>query len=30
VQQFVLLARVKRQDAAGEVPTEDAQVRVDN
>ena len=30
VQQFVLLARVKRQDAAGEVPTEDAQVPVNN
>jgi hypothetical protein len=30
VQQFVLLARVRRQDAAGEVPTEDARVRVDN
>ena len=25
VQQFVLLARVKRQDAAGEIPTEDQQ-----
>ena len=30
VQQFVLLARVKRQDAAGEVPTEDPQVPVNN
>jgi hypothetical protein len=30
VQQFVLLARVKRQDAAGEVPTEDTQVPVNN
>src|ERR1700722_12893888 len=30
VQQFVLLARVKRQDAAGEVPTEGAQVPVGN
>ena len=30
VQQFVLLARVKRQDAAGEVPTEDSQVPVNN
>jgi hypothetical protein len=30
VQQFVLLARVRRQDAAGEVPTEDSQVPVNN
>ena len=30
VQQFVLLARVKRQDAAGEVPTEDSHVPVNN
>jgi len=30
VQQFVLLRRVARQDAAGEVPTEDPQVRVNN
>ena len=30
VQQFVLLARVKRQDAAGEVPTGDSQVPVNN
>jgi hypothetical protein len=30
VQQFVLLARVKRQDAAGEVPTEGSQVPVNN
>ena len=30
VQQFVLLARVKRQDAAGEVPTEGPQVPVNN
>jgi len=30
VQQFVLLARVKRQDAAGEVPIEDPQVPVNN
>ena len=30
VQQFVLLARVKRQDAAGEVPTEDAHVAANN
>jgi hypothetical protein len=30
VQQFVLLARVKRQEAAGEVPTEGPQVTVDN
>jgi hypothetical protein len=30
VQQFVLLARVQRQDAAGEVPTEDSQVPVNN
>jgi hypothetical protein len=29
VQQFVLLARVKRQDAAGEVPTEGPQVPAD-
>ena len=28
VQQFVLLARVKRQDAAGEIPTEDQRARV--
>jgi uncharacterized membrane protein YhaH (DUF805 family) len=30
VQQFVLLARVRRQDAAGEVPIEDSQVPVNN
>jgi hypothetical protein len=30
VQQFVLRARVARQDAAGQVPTEDAQVPVTN
>ena len=30
VQQFVLLARVKRQEAAGEVPTEGPQVPVNN
>jgi hypothetical protein len=30
VQQFVLLARVKRQDAAGQVPTSDPQVPVNN
>jgi len=30
VQQFVLLARVRRQEAAGEVPTEDAQAPVSN
>jgi hypothetical protein len=30
VQQFVLLARVKRQDAAGEIPTEDQQAPVRN
>jgi hypothetical protein len=30
VQQFVLLARVKRQDAAGQVPTEEPQVPVNN
>ena len=30
VQQFVLLARVQRQDAAGQVPTEDAQAPVNN
>src|ERR1700733_7334666 len=30
VQQFVLLARVKRQDAAGQVPTGDPQVPVNN
>jgi hypothetical protein len=30
VQQFVLLARVKRQDAAGEVPTEGANVPANN
>jgi hypothetical protein len=30
VQQFVLLARVRRRDAAGEVPTEDSQVPVNN
>jgi hypothetical protein len=30
VQQFVLLARVRRQDAAGEVPTEGPQVPVNN
>jgi uncharacterized membrane protein YhaH (DUF805 family) len=28
VQQFVLLARVRRQDAAGEIPTEDQQATV--
>jgi hypothetical protein len=28
VQQFVLLGRVARQDAAGEVPTGDSQARV--
>jgi hypothetical protein len=30
VQQFVLRTRVARQDAAGEVPTEDSQVPVNN
>jgi hypothetical protein len=30
VQQFVLLRRVGRQDAAGQVPTEDSQVRANN
>jgi multisubunit Na+/H+ antiporter MnhC subunit len=30
VQQFVLLARVQRQDAEGQVPTEDPQVQVNN
>ncbi|HEX4094757.1 MAG TPA: hypothetical protein VHZ33_39070 [Trebonia sp.] len=30
VQQFVLRTRVARQDAAGQVPTEDSQVRVSN